>query len=170
VPCEAAGVFQQLYLKTTFMRGPEKAPGPEYFEATIKDINVHTSVNEGDSAGARYSYILLDRLIPNDDGFLMATLNDKRKLRFTIERLKAGDKPGPGYTGKVDFGTATDTFKMDWNIKATSAEKDNLKNAKVKVYLQNHFPPAPAPSPDLQRLNDNLDAIRLNILNQSLKP
>lgn len=163
VPCEAAGVFLQLSLKTTFMRGPEKTPGPDYFEASIRDV-----VTEIDPAKPMvvFGVVTFDRNIKNDDGFMMVTTADKKKVRIDLFRYT---KPIPPATTVKALGDDTNAFSVAWTLANANVTAAELRNAKAKIYLQNYFPPPPPPVADLQRLNDNLDQIRLNQLNQSNK-
>jgi hypothetical protein len=169
VPCEAAGVFLQLALKTTFMRGPEKLPGPDYFEANIQNVVIDKEASKGK---AMYGYVIFDRNIKNDDGFMIVTLTDKRQFRFDLFRLTR-DVPKVGdinVGGKLKpLGDDANVFVVSWNQENTHVTDENLRNGKAKIYLQHYAPPPPPPIADLQRLNDNLDQIRLNQLNQANK-
>ncbi|HJZ56898.1 MAG TPA: hypothetical protein VKE74_18155 [Gemmataceae bacterium] len=160
VPCEAGGVFLQLCLKTTFMRGPEKVAGPDYFEAVVKDVVV-----EKREQGVIYGYVIFDRAVKNDKGYMLATLNDGRQVRIRLTPLT---KPVTGVGTVTEIGTDVTAFEVEWNSEKLKFTEENLRNAKAKIFRQNYFPPPPPVSPDLQRLNDNLDQIRLNTLNQSL--
>ncbi len=160
VPCEAAGVFQQLCLKTTFMRGQSAKAAPEHYECTIRQLLVGDPDANGDVRGQ----VVFDRVIPNDKGYALVTLTDKRQVRVELKHLTvkpAGAADLPAHNG--------DTTSLDivYNEKKILATKLQIEGGKAKVYLENNRP-APPPAPvDLKRLNDNLDTIRLNLLNQS---
>jgi hypothetical protein len=162
VPCDAAGVFQQLCLKTTFMRGPEKATAPDYFEATISDVVV-----EKREDGVIYGYVIFDRAVKTDKGYMLVTLSDKRQVRIRLNPLSKAVKGVGTITAP---GEDTTAFEVEWNSAQLKVTDENLRNAKAKIFLQNYFPPPPPPSADLQRLNDNLDQIRANLLNQNQRP
>jgi hypothetical protein len=162
VPIEAAGVFQQLALKTTFMRGPEKAASADYFEATIANAKV-----EKQEMGIDYGWVIFDHPVKNDEGYMLVTLPDKRQVRIRLHPLTRNI---PMVGNIVPIGNDTTAFEIEWNSTALKVTDENLKNAKAKIFLQNYFPPPPPTNPDLQRLNDSLDQIRLNTLNQSLRP
>lgn len=167
VPCEAAGVFLQLSLKTTFMRGAEKAPGPEYFEANIANYVPNKKATMGVEI---HGFVVLDRSIKNDNGYMIVTLDDKRKFRLPIFRVVKEFEDEPGVKFEVNArGAEVNVFRVEWSLNEQKVQPENLVNGKAKFYLQNYFPPAPPPPADLQRLNDNLDQIRLNQLNQSNK-
>ncbi len=204
VPVEAGGVFQQLLLKTTFMRGPEKAPPPDFYQAKIVAINELLDENGkpiADADGDITRVIVFDREIPNGPARMVVTLDDQRKITKRLEamdQLPVAQRPAPGTPGapqdksKPDKqlfpppkqpqqntaglpslkgpkrGDPTNSFYLTWNPVKEHFTDINLVNAASKVYSNDYPPPAaPAPSVDLQRLNDNLDIIRANISNNN---
>jgi hypothetical protein len=64
VPAEAAGVFLQLVLKTTFMRGPETPP-PVYWPTTIASIEPRMQPGSQEPYPNKY-IVTLCQAVPND--------------------------------------------------------------------------------------------------------
>jgi hypothetical protein len=159
VPQEASGVFLQLALKTTFMRGPQTPP-PIYWDTTIGAViskGQHQSANS-DKSVVQYDYeITFLNPVPNDggDGFrLIADLDGCREIAINL----------------FHFGPASPATQFTNVLKAQyDAKLPDLTNHHAKVLAPNLPNPGPE-SPDLARLNVALanyrQVVRENIGNQ----
>jgi hypothetical protein len=166
VPLEAAQAFQQLCLKTTFMRGPETVPPPVYWERTITNVTEYTRDAEdvkNKTPMIVYAAIQFDQTLPNAEGSLLITLSDGRKVVLPLKQYDKrveGDKdPQP------QRGMQTKWLRADWAPAKVGYDVENLRGLKVRVLLPDFPPPLQSGVSDLKKINDNLDQIRLNVVN-----
>jgi len=166
VPVEAAAAFQELCLKTTFMRGPETTPPPVYYDRTITNVMEYRrdpEDKEKNQPMTVYAALQLDQPVPNADGSVLATLADGRKIVLGVkqysQRLPIDKDPLP------PKGTPTKWLQTDWHPALTGYDVENLRNVKVRILLPEYPPPLQQPATELKNINDNLDQIRLNVVN-----
>jgi hypothetical protein len=152
VPAESAGVFLQLALKTTFMRGPEPPP-PVLWDTSIVRVDPYVSA-EGHEVKKKW-VITLSVPVPNDDGTLYVTA-DGLKRSFLIDRVlempvdpkvpgPPQPAPGPGEPIGILY------------LRAEPEMKNKIQDQPAEFYAA-RFPNPGAKSPDLQRLEFAVDA------------
>jgi hypothetical protein len=162
VPASEAGVFQQLVLATTFMRGPESAPAAA-FDVTVKDVVATEEMKEGRFKG----YVEFDQPVPNGEAVLTAKLADGRTIRLPLSPYT---ETLPGKTTVPGPGEMINRLQTTWNTKQQQYTPLDLNGAKGRVFSIDYPPPPPKQNPDLQQLKDNLDQIRLQLNNLKSSP
>jgi hypothetical protein len=166
VPIDAAPVFQRLVLETTFMRGAKTTPSA-YYERTIVDVLEKEVAGQDERA---YLFQFATPL-PNGEGAIEVDARGGRTSRLPLRPLLA---PARDFiTGKgvvieeipaTGLGGQTDLLLSNWNPKEQNFKKEDLVGRMARVYLTDFPPPAPKTSPELQRILDNLDQIRANVV------
>jgi hypothetical protein len=165
VPEEAGPVFLALVLKTSMMRGPELLPPPNYERKIAKVYLVNTK-----HAEREVSIIEFDQSIPFGDGYMDFTLG---KNRYHQE-INYFEKPETSEDGKIVF-PAIEEGRPSKYVKLTILKKmpyraSDLVGLPVQIF-SNKFPPeVPRPSPELQRLQDSVDSINVNLKNLLTTP
>lgn len=151
VPADAGGVFLQLALKTTFMRGTETPP-PVFWETRIvsmepgwgSDAPAHPAESQ-----FKYTFTFQDP-VPNDNapsGFHMVVeLDDCRELSIPLTEY-----PGHLVKGKIP---PTNSIYGQYN-----SPLPDLKNHHVKVFAP-HVPNLGTETPDQIRLRTALENYR----------
>ncbi len=170
VPKEFADAFQQLCMKTTFMRGPETTPPPVYWEREVLDVYVFSRVAEDKTDPDNIIPMRVNAAIkfeappiPNVDGSMLAKLDDGRKINLPLQRL---DTTIPVDSKVKANEVETQWLKASWFPALTGFDVENIRKVgKVKILLPTKPPPFVTPSTELKKINDNLDSIRLNQLN-----
>jgi hypothetical protein len=171
VPSEAGPVFQQLVMRTTFMRGADTLPAP-YYAVKIVRFEKDWMAEDGDEGPIRYVVLYFDQPVPNGNALMMATLSDGRKVRLDLFEVSR-EKPAAAPKGKdakdaaeggkaVQPGQMISYLRASWNPVKKQFTPDNLVGASAQIYSHDYPPQAPATDPALQRINDNLNAIRAN--------
>jgi hypothetical protein len=154
VPEDAAGVFQQLALRTTFMRGTDPPP-PIVWETSIKDIQPR--YNDQGKAIPNFYVVYVDSKVPNDDGRLFVDTSDPKAadplpiqwLEFLP--LKPADQ-APGVQQPVKGparGTQVDTLYTQSQTDIARV----LRGQKARFYTEN-YPNTGTQAPDRARLED----------------
>jgi hypothetical protein len=161
IPLEAAPIFQQLVMKTTFMRGPETLPPPAFYEVRIVDVKDDPAGKDGGAGAAPdpvvYKILYFDNSIPNGNATMIATLDDWRKIRLELQVIEiAPDKSKPPFGEPIKF------LRASWAPSRTHFDGENLRNAKARIYSHEYPPTAPIMAQD-NRVLDSLDAIRANV-------
>ncbi len=158
IPEEAAPLFLQLVLKTAMMRGPDVVP-PPYYERKI--VRVHLIPDEGKH---QIWVIEFDQPVPFGDATMVFTLQKIRQrlpLTYFMEPLKSSE--GREFPALKEGALAT-------YLKATMPTKlpyqrEDLQNLPVQILSYDYPPEVPRPSPELQRLQDSVDSLNLNLKN-----
>jgi len=153
VPFEAAPLFQELVLKTTFMRGPETAP-PAAYEVQIVAAR---DVKLTGSRDALNATLYFDKEVPNGTATLVTKLDGRTirlRLRPIFEREDDPDK-------SLALGDPTKRLRAGpWSPKDQGFSPDDLLQKKARVYSHDYPPEAPTPSPLPQRIYRGVDRIR----------
>ncbi|HZZ82608.1 MAG TPA: hypothetical protein VFE62_29185 [Gemmataceae bacterium] len=179
VPHEAGGVFLELAMKTTFMRGTE-APPTIYWNTNVAKVDPQYSV-KGDPVPGRH-VIYFTAPIPSDFGFGTLSLDDGRTLKIELRPFDNGpyrpsteltqeekDKKQPQPSG-VERGKMTDALYAIDNPDlpivhgSAAADKgiaaDRLQGRPIQVFAESYPYLIVPKSPDAQRLQDALDNYR----------
>jgi hypothetical protein len=172
VPKEAGGVFLELALKTTFMRGPETAPPPLAWEVKIAKVERLRDKQGNDQKptdGTVTFYVIFDKEVPNDDATMVATLPGGRRVRLTLNKVDLFNFEGGKQAAAPDEGKLINQLIGRWDPEKLQLDGLNLQGAFAQIFSY-RYPPAPPPTPpDLKRLQDNVDQIRLNLQNLRLE-
>jgi len=165
VPEEAAPVFLALVLKTSMMRGPELLPPPYYDRKITKVYPVDTKNPERE-----VSIIEFDQAIPFGDGYMDFTLSKKR----FHQEIVYFEKPQVSEDGKTVFpaveeGKLSKYFKLTLPTKSPFRAAD-LVGVSVQIFSTKFPPDVPAPSPEMQRLQDGVDSLNVNLKNLLTTP
>ena len=163
VPCEYRAEFFKLALYVVALRGQPIATSPN-FDVTIKSVKDVKDLMKPE--GAYEVTIVLDKKIPNDRGFVIATV--KGRTVDGPQNLQLEKNPGP------DAPPKDDTFRLSFNVgtlaKALAVDKlsiddvvKDLNGQKVGIRLHNFFPSG---SPTERMLEDIRYQLELNRLGQ----
>jgi hypothetical protein len=152
VPTEAGPDFLALVLKTSMMRGPEAMPLPWY----ERKAKTHV-IEKGDE---EVVYLELDRSIPAGDGYVAFTLDKKR---YQIEMLYFSESADKSIKAVAE-GELTNFIQVTMPEDAKFDAKD-LDGLQVQIFSTNHPPEIPAPSQEMQRLQDSVNSLDMNLKN-----
>jgi hypothetical protein len=164
VPPEAGPVFLALVLKTSMMRGPELLPQPFY---TRKIVDVHPLAEASEKR--EVSIIEFDKTIPFGDAMMDIKLDstrDRLQLRsFGKQEISVDEKKFDA----VAEGTPSNYFKL--TIPATNKYRaKDLVGITVQVFSDKYPPKENGPSPEMQRLEDNVNSLDVNLKNLLVTP
>ncbi len=158
VPVEAAAEFQNLVLKTTFMRGRDAAPPPGYIEAKVVDFVAAKA--DPRAPGVQNVTFKLDTPVPNGDATMTFDLDSCRNVRLTLYRWA---KPDATHPKPNELGRPTDMFDAAWNRTNpdTNFAPQDLIGKTVHVFSHQFPPQIPsAQQTNTQKVEDVLDRIR----------
>jgi hypothetical protein len=166
VPCEAAPVFQRLVLETTFMRGSKTTP-PAYYERQIVDV-LEKEIPGQDERAYIFQFATA---VPNGEGAIEVDARGGKTSRLELRPILVPAHEYKNSAGtvvqevpKTGVGGQTSFLLSNWNPKEQNFKKEDLVGRVARVYLTDYPPPTPKPSPDMQRILDNLDQIRANVV------
>jgi hypothetical protein len=145
VPANAGGVFLELSLKTTFMRGPQTPP-PIYWESRIASVAHRIDSVTGKPRASEYVITFFEP-VPNDQmpGFyLTVDLDGCRELSIPLMHFGAVQYPIP----------PTNILFAQYN-----SELPDLTNRRVKVFAPN-MPNLGSESPAEIRLDQAVENYR----------
>jgi hypothetical protein len=162
VPHDAAQSFLWLVMKTTFMRGADQPP-PGYYDVTVVDVKRGMLNGKPSPVIA----LVLDKKVKNSDGYLQIEPKGGKGLTLEIDMLV------PAVKNKYFAGDATlvasdkegeDTVNLQSAWHPTDGpDPTALKRQSGRLFFPKYPPPTAKPSPDLQKILDDLDAIRANV-------
>ena len=161
VPCEAAPVFFDLVMRTTFMRGPD-IQRPPYYDCKIARVLLL-------SPGKKYDKVMIELSpsIPNGEADMDLTVKGKRRriplLIVDVPLELAGEKfePKPEGVSYPQKYFVANLNKEELDI----ADAKELQGLSVQVFSRK-YPPEPIKiSPELKRIEANQDLIRINLNN-----
>jgi hypothetical protein len=171
VPLMYKDDFFKLSMYTVSLRGQPAAVSPE-FEATILGFNPDDMrCDRANKACTYYVRFSIDKDIPNDDGYLIATIDGKRfenaqGLRFWHN--KESDRAVAGQ--RVTSDKKSSSFVLEFNAKQMHVPEltiDDVAKAltgqKAKIHLDNFVPSG---SPTDRLLEDVRSQVELNRLDQ----
>src|SRR5262249_7824489 len=125
VPPEAGPAFQELVLKTTFMRGPETAP-PGAYEVQIVKVG---PPEENPKKGTVIANVFFDKEVPN----VIATMVFKHEGRTV--KIRVSNTPELNKDKKVPLdGDLVTSLQAQWNPKTQGVSPDDLRNKHVRIY------------------------------------
>jgi hypothetical protein len=166
IPVDAALVFQRLVLETTFMRGAKTVP-PAYYERTIVDVLEKEVAGQDERA---YIFQFATPL-PNGEGAIEIDARGGKTSRLPIRAILVAATDYVNGAGELvakvpatGVGGQTVFLLSNWNPKEQNFKKEDLIGRMARIYLTDFPPPAPKPSPEMQRILDNLDQIRANVV------
>jgi hypothetical protein len=171
VPVDAGGVFLELVLKTTFMRGPEAAPPPMAWDvrvARVERLRDKDGKEQPPTADIVTFYVIFDKDVPNDDATMVATLRGGRRVRLTLNKVDLFNFEGAKQPPAPDEGKPINQLLGRWDPMKLNLDGPNLEGASAQIFSYRYPPPPPPTPPDLKRLENNLEQIRLNL--QNLRP
>jgi hypothetical protein len=158
IPESAAPLFLQLVLKTAMMRGPEIVPPPYYDRKIVK---AHLVQPQGDN---EVWIIEFDQPIPFGDATMVLTLHKVRYrqgLTYFNEPLKSTE--GREFPALKEG--AASTYLRATMPKKLPYQREELQNVPVQILSYDYPPEVPRPSPELQRLQDSVESLNLNLKN-----
>jgi hypothetical protein len=176
VPSEAAPLFLQLALTTTFKRGPETIP-PGAYEITISHVDppiltnpiIKTDpitgipIHKFPKAHPDLQTVVLtfDKPIPSGDATMVAKLLDGRTIRIHFDAILK-TKDDQGKEEEIVPGSPTIKLKTQaWSPSSKGYTENDLLGAKGRLYSHDFPADAPVPSaPPLQKVNANLNYLR----------
>jgi hypothetical protein len=169
VPCEYKNDFRELSLYAVSLRGQVQS-APDYFTATIVGVQDDKEMMDGKNVQVEMN-IVLDQEVPNTDGKLIATvkgrLYEKGELLVqTIPGTTAAQPLGPGRpetivtTNRLKLMFVTGDKKGFVNANRDDAISD-LAGQTVKLNLTPFSPGVPKTADLLQKINNQLELIRL---------
>ncbi len=151
VPVTAASHFQDLFLKTTFMRGPETIP-PGYYECKVIRA-VKNPANPGDNTQAM---LKLDKQIPPDTGRMILSPATGGRMELHVEPLTTKD---PDTNKDAGSGDQSAYIIATWRV-ADPINVEGLGGATVRIYLDHYSNPSfPVPT-DVQQIRQGVDRVR----------
>src|SRR6185312_11946819 len=156
VPTEAAPLFQQLILKTTFMRGPETIP-PGYYEVKITKVSEPEKLDPTGKKDIVRSFLDFDKTVPNGKASLVLTLSNKKKVRLDLLDVK---KKSSGE--EVRDGDPTDRLEVRWSPSRDTVTKEELQGATVRIYSEDH-PPEIAKPELAEEIRHDVNRIRASV-------
>jgi hypothetical protein len=182
VPCAYKDDFRELCLYAVALRGEVQAV-PDYFEATIlgvtdvqvdeKKAGTKDEKKDEQRKGRAKMTIVLDKEVPNADGYLIATI--KGRLYESQELIldpiitretPAAQPPTPGHPGVsmtkrllLSFGFGPGINRVDATPEDVIGE---LAKQTVRLKFQRFSPPVPKTSDLLQQIRNQLELIRLD--------
>jgi hypothetical protein len=153
IPEGAAPVFQDLVMKTTFLRGPETVP-PGYYRVKVVGVSKVEAVGRNDLINATLQF---DQTVPNGTGTLVLTLATGRSIQLTLYPESTTDKGPP-----PDLGQPVNRLDAQWNPKSpqTSVSPNDLIGATGRFFSHDFPATAPASSSLAQQVRDDLDRVR----------
>jgi hypothetical protein len=150
VPTDAAPIFLQLVLRTTFMRGPDRPP-PIYYSTTLISVEPHKTFK--DSLVFRF-----DPKVRNDSGHVIVTLADGRTVRLDVVRTLEDEQGEPLPKAERQGGWTSFLLSTE-KLEAKSVKQADLKGRPVQYYSQN-YPNLGSRSPEDERLDAALSQYR----------
>ncbi len=172
VPQDAALVFQRLVLETTFMRGA-KATVPAYYEREILDV----LEKEAEGQDERTYVFHFATPVPNGEGAIEIDARGGKTSRLPLRPILVTAKDYIDGHGelvaeipKTGVGGQTAYLLSNWNPKDQNFKKEDLVGRMARIYLTDFPPPAPKPTPEMQRILDNLEQIRANLMTRPIAP
>jgi hypothetical protein len=150
-------------MRTTFMRGPESQP-PPFYERKIARVASFPKAEEAPTF--EQVVVELAGSIPNGDADMDVTISGRRH-RITLERLVKDQKIGTEtFTARPEGDQYPSIhFQAQWDAAKTGFTAKDLVGLTAQIYSRKYPPSVPKPSPELQRLLDNQELIRININN-----
>jgi hypothetical protein len=146
VPTDAAPIYLQLVLRTTFMRGPDRPP-PIYYSTTLVAVEPHPTL-----------VFRFDPKVRNDDGHVIVTLADGRKVRFDVEKTLEDEQGRPLPEAERQGGWTSFLLSTE-KLEAKSVKLADLKGRPALYYSQN-YPNLGSRSPEDERLDAALSQYR----------
>jgi hypothetical protein len=145
VPDDAAGVFLQLALRTTFMRGTDPPP-PLLWDTTIDDVQVVETLYKGkdkDKQPSGFNVVVkLKKAVPNSDGLLFIDTADgnqyERRVLHWPSPKKKDEEMVQELQTQISIDEAAKLF--DKKEQAVSADtvgailRDKLKDRPAQFY------------------------------------
>jgi hypothetical protein len=168
VPCASKDDFLKLSLYTVALRGAPVEVSPN-FDVTILGFNPKDLEKSQDAAGKIYRVrFKIDQAVPNDDGFLIATLKGRLYNSPNDLRVLHNDAIEIAQPGKLTDREKTDELVLVFNLDSLGLAKvDDLVGAlagqKVGIRLNNF---APGGSRTDRLLEDIRYQLELNRLQQ----
>lgn len=160
IPAEAAPVFLALVLKTSMMRGPDALPSPYYDRKIAKAHSVTRTPLD-----PKQTYLQLDQSVPASDGYVAFTRN-KRRYQLDMLHFVNDQKSDDGKTTivAVEQGKPTNFIRVTIPNDAKYTAED-LVGLPIQVFSTNYPPEVPGPSPEMQRLQDSVNNLDINLKN-----
>jgi hypothetical protein len=163
VPKEASGVFLQLVLKTTFMRGPETPP-PVYWYTSVIAISPRYTQN-GVLVPDKYLFTFSNE-VPNDDGVLTVNLDNGKQVRIPLERREeephVSDVVGQERVAGPPPGRMVNALYAQYPKKADGPSLDDITN-RPSAFDANDWPNLGSKTPELQRLEEAVANYRRSV-------
>jgi hypothetical protein len=155
VPKEAGEAYMALAMQTTFMRGA-KTIAPGYYERTVEDVLIATI--EGQAQ--RRIMFKFDKPVKNGIGYVEIE-GDSAVDTFRVFPVKVKSDEFPKVPVAKE-GEDTLHLRSEWSPSEHSVKPEKLKGKSARVFLPDYPPPPVKPLPELQKIIDELTAIRAN--------
>jgi hypothetical protein len=158
VPVEASGVFLQLALRTTVMRGPDTPP-PILWSTTLTKLSPRYDENGISLADTENKYVAtFTTALDNDKGFATVSLANGKKEKLALFKLDTmpyvaikKNQPEIPNTSKT-----SSVLYVVFDQKAAKTTVESFANRPAQIYLPDH-PDLTVPlSVDAQRLQNAL--------------
>jgi hypothetical protein len=160
VPVEFAGDFFKLSLLTTAQRGQRLLPADAFFQVTIVDVR-EPMPDPQNRAEATLVTIVLDKTIPNDNGYIEIA-DDKKEKRRDFNEYETLQPDGSTFQP-----SDTNRFRLALANSEVNEFRGFLAGGKTaRIYLQHRRPEAPNTDDLLQRANFQLHQINQNLVRQ----
>jgi hypothetical protein len=166
VPSDAGPAFLQLVLSTSVAIQADSTPS---WSTTI--VGVAPAFDQNGHAVQNRFVLTLGKDVPNDDGVMLVTLDvDKTKAVRIIGEIQAPflpvaqkQTPMPGPLR----GAPTKLLYAEYDPKQIPLDMTSLQNLPA-VFVSQSFPNTPPlAAPDLQRIQDSLESIRVLVNNNN---
>lgn len=162
VPEDAAGVFLQLALHTTFMRGTDPPP-PVVWATTIQKIETECGAF-GEPLQNKY-VVYLAPPVPNDKGLLFIDTADGKGLELPIQAIdqmpyKCSDskQPGPQQQGVKGPPRGTQMGMLYTQAAPDVAKQFGTLTGQSARFYSENYPNKGVQSPDRARLEEAVQA------------